>query len=67
MQQIAGDTGGQVVAANKLAEFVSGLPNRKAPVMEAWTVPLWDRSVVFLFALACFVAEWGVRRMKGMI
>ena len=67
MEQIAHATGGQVVAADKLNDFAAGLPNRKAPVMEAWTLPLWHRSAVFLFALACFVAEWGLRRTKGMI
>jgi len=67
MEQIARQTGGQVVTAGKLDEFVAGLPSKKAPVMEAWSVPLWHRSAVFLFALACFVAEWGLRRTKGMI
>lgn len=67
MEQIARDTGGQVVSSAKLNEFAAGLPNHKAPVMEAWTMPLWHRSAVFLFALACFLAEWGLRRTKGMI
>ncbi len=67
MEQIARQTGGQVVAGNKLEQFVAGLPSKKAPVMEAWSEPLWHRSAVFLFALACFVAEWGLRRTKGMI
>ena len=67
MEQIAHATDGQIVAADKLNEFAASLPNKKAPVMETWTVPLWHRSAVFLFALACFVAEWGLRRMKGMI
>jgi hypothetical protein len=34
--------------------------------MESWSKPLWQEPVVFLFALACFVAEWGIRRWKGL-
>ena len=67
MDQIARQTGGQVVAASKLDDFVAKLPNKKAPITETWTAPLWHRSYVFLFALACFVAEWGLRRTKGLI
>jgi hypothetical protein len=67
LAQIAKLTGGQVVAASKLDDFVAGLPNKKAPITETWTAPLWHRSYVFLFALACFVAEWGLRRTKGLI
>src|SRR5258708_19530472 len=26
----------------------------------------WHQPAVFLFALLCFVAEWGVRRWKGL-
>ena len=39
--------------------------NRQAPITENWTAPLWNRSIVFLFALACFAGEWGLRRWKG--
>jgi uncharacterized membrane protein len=66
MEQLARQTGGQIVTAAGLDAFVAGLPNRKAPITEPWTVPLWHRSAVFLFALGCFVAEWGLRRARGM-
>jgi uncharacterized membrane protein len=66
MEQIARQTGGQVIAANKLDDFAAGLPARHAPITEEFSFPLWHRSAVFLFALACFVAEWGLRRWKGM-
>jgi len=35
-------------------------------VMETWSYPLWHKPVVLLFALGCLVAEWGIRRWKGM-
>ena len=66
LEDIARKTGGEVVAANKLNEFARKLPQHHAPVMEAWTFPLWHTPVMFGFALACLVSEWGLRRWKGM-
>jgi len=66
MESIAKQTGGEMIAADKLDGFAAGLPNRKAPITESWSYPLWHTPAVFLFALACFVAEWGLRRWKGM-
>jgi hypothetical protein len=49
-----------------LEKFVRHLPERHAPITETWMDPLWQKPVVFLFVLGCFVAEWGIRRWKGM-
>jgi uncharacterized membrane protein len=67
MEQVAKQTGGKVINAAKLEDFAAALPGEKAPRMESWSYPLWHRSTVFLFALACFVVEWGLRRAKGMV
>jgi uncharacterized membrane protein len=66
LESIARQTDGEVIAPEKLDDFARGLPNRKAPISESWSSPLWHQPAVFLFALACFVIEWGVRRWKGM-
>ena len=66
LESIAKQTGGEVVLMSKLDEFVKSLPSRKVPVTENVSSPLWHTPYVFLFALACFVAEWGVRRWKGL-
>ena len=66
LKDIARRTGGELVSADNLAAFARRLPNRTAPVMEPWTTPAWHTPAVFGFALACFVAEWGLRRWKGM-
>ena len=66
LAEIARKTGGEIVAADKLAEFARNLPSRKMPITEAVTQPLWNQAWVFLFALACFVGEWGLRRWKGL-
>lgn len=66
LENIARQTGGEVVPAGRLGAFVASLPARKAPVTENWSLPLWHQPVVLLFALACFAAEWGLRRWKGL-
>lgn len=66
LEELARRTGGEVVPAARLADFARGLPQRRAPVMEAWTVPAWHTPWLFAFALACFVTEWGLRRWKGL-
>jgi uncharacterized membrane protein len=66
MEQIARQTGGEVVGAEKLEDFASALLNRRAPVMETWTFPLWHQPLVFLLAMGCLLAEWGIRRSKGL-
>jgi len=66
LEAIAKKTGGEIIAANKLDDFAKSLPNRHAPIQETWTSPLWHQPAVFLFALACFIAEWGLRRWKGL-
>ena len=66
MEEIARKTGGQVVAAEELDKFVRRLPELRAPVMETWSYPAWHTPLMFGFALACLLAEWGLRRWKGM-
>jgi hypothetical protein len=66
LETLAQKTGGQVVRMDNLKEFVGHLPNRHAPVSEPWSEPLWQKPAVFLFVFGCFIAEWGVRRWKGL-
>src|SRR5881396_1352869 len=66
LETIERQTGGEVIPLTRLDSFAASLPNRKAPITESWTMPLWHRSAVFLFAFVCFTAEWGLRRRKGM-
>ena len=66
MEQIARETGGEVIEAQELAAFVAGLSTMESPVTEQWTSPLWNTSWMFMLALACFLAEWGVRRSRGL-
>jgi uncharacterized membrane protein len=66
LARLAESTGGEMIAGDGLDDFVSSLPNRKVPVTEAWTYPLWHQWPVFLFSVVCLVGEWGLRRWKGL-
>ncbi len=66
LEDLARRTGGQVIPAADLENFVRKLPELRAPVMETWSYPAWHTPLMFGFALACLLAEWGLRRWKGM-
>ena len=70
LEQIARQTGGRLVELDELDTFARDLLHRDAPMTEAWIRPLWDLPGflpgVFLFVLTCFVAEWALRRWRGM-
>ncbi len=66
LETIARRTGGEIVAMNDLRSFVRHLPERRAPITETATEPLWHHPAVFLFVLGCFIADWGIRRWKGL-
>jgi uncharacterized membrane protein len=66
LEDLARRTGGQVVSAGDLAAFVRDLPRRQAPVMEAWSSPIWHTPLWFALALILLAGEWGLRRWKGL-
>ncbi len=66
LEQIARQTGGEVLERKELAAFVKRLPTKTAPVMESWSRPIWHNPWVFLLAFLCFIGEWALRRWKGL-
>jgi len=66
LKKIASRTRGEVVDGEHLASFVAGLSSRDAPITEPWTSPLWHQPLYFLVAIACLLAEWGLRRVNGL-
>ena len=66
LSDLAKRTGGEVLSSSGLESFVNSLPSRKIPIVEEWTYPLWHQWPVFLLAIGCLVAEWGLRRWKGL-
>lgn len=66
LSNIARETGGELIDAKQLDRFVASLPNRKIPVVESWTYPLWHRWTVLLVAVCLLAGEWSIRRLRGM-
>ncbi|HKQ40072.1 MAG TPA: glutamine amidotransferase, partial [Verrucomicrobiae bacterium] len=66
LESLARKTGGELITLEKIEKLIEALPRKKAPITESWTAPLWHKPAVFLFALVCFISEWGVRRWKGL-
>ena len=66
LEQIAKKSSGEVIPLNRLETFVRSLPNRKAPLTEAYTVPLWHQPWMLASIIGCLCAEWGLRRWKGL-
>jgi uncharacterized membrane protein len=66
LEELARRTGGRTIAAEELDALAQNLPRERAPQMEAWSTPAWHNSAVFALALALLLAEWGLRRWKGI-
>ena len=66
LEELARRTGGRMVAPNELDALAQRLPRERAPQMEAWSTPAWHNGGVFALALALLLAEWGLRRWKGL-
>jgi hypothetical protein len=66
LEEIARKTGGELITPGGLDDFVQGLNQKKAPIVETYSYPLWHKPAVFALALLCFISEWGIRRVKGL-
>jgi hypothetical protein len=66
LETIASQTKGEMVHGDNLSGFVASLSARDAPITEPWISPLWHQPLYFLVAIACLVAEWGLRRVHGL-
>jgi hypothetical protein len=66
MDRIARATGGQLVEPDALTDLAASLPTRHAEITEPYIRPMWHQPLVFLLAILCLTAEWGLRRWKGL-
>ncbi len=66
LERIARESGGQVLTLSELDRFVANVPQKKIPIVETWTYPLWHQGSVLALAIGCLVGEWGLRRWKGL-
>ena len=62
LEALAKNTGGEVLEPGDLEKFASRLPKMDAPETRTWSRSLWHTPPVFLLVLACFAAEWILRR-----
>ncbi len=66
LEELARKTGGAVTPAADLDALAARLPQDKLPVMEPHQQPLWHTPWLFLTAIGCLIAEWGLRRTQGL-
>ena len=66
LEQIAKDTGGEVIELDEVDRLVKQLPKKMAPIMDTKLIPWWHNGWIFLLALGLLVSEWGLRRWKGL-
>jgi uncharacterized membrane protein len=66
LDRIAKVTGGQTVNSSDLESFVATLPTKHAEITEPYIRPVWHQAWVFLLAILCLCAEWGLRRWQGL-
>jgi len=66
LEELARQTGGEVIERDDLRSFAEGLPSRRAQLTDQTLYPLWHHPSVFLVALLCLAAEWGLRRWNGL-
>jgi len=66
LERITAATGGRIVEASDLAAFAARLHQQPVPVTDPWLRPLWHGPIIFILAILCFVAEWGLRRWRGL-
>lgn len=66
LEELAKQTGGELISSDQLQTFASSFPRRPMPVMERHSVPVWQTSWMLLGVLGLLATEWGWRRWKGL-
>lgn len=66
LSSIAKASGGEVVSQDGLLNFVEHFSQRESLATNVTTTPLWHTWAVFFAAIGLLVAEWGLRRWKGL-
>ncbi len=66
LESIADKTGGRIVKISELKQFAETTPTNESMITETEIQPWWHRWQLFALVIALFVAEWGLRRWKGL-
>jgi hypothetical protein len=67
LQRIADDTGGQFYTRNNVSRLPEDLTISGAGVTLVDELDLWDMPALFLLMLLLMGAEWGYRRIRGLV
>ena len=66
LAELAGQTGGSVVALDSLASFAESLPRRELPSMTTRSRPFWHSWAYLTVVVGLLLGEWGLRRYRGL-
>lgn len=66
MQTLADKTGGRIIKANDVADFVKNLPREAFKVNKETAVPLWNKASVFIILILLLCSDWCLRRLRGL-
>jgi len=66
LESLAAQTGGQTIALSDVDDIPELLNATDVPVVEFWSWPLWHQWWVMATAVCCLVADWTMRRRRGL-
>jgi len=67
LQRIADDTGGQFYTPDDVSSLADDITISGAGVTLSQQLDLWDMPALFLLMLLLMGAEWGYRRIRGLV
>ena len=66
LERLSRETGGEVFAPDELERLLDELSYSTAGVTVREEQPLWNMPILFVILLTCLLAEWSLRRWKGL-
>ena len=66
LEDLAAQTGGEIVRSEDLGTFSRSLQRREAPIQRRHIDPLWNHWLVLAVSILCLTGEWGLRRWSGL-
>jgi hypothetical protein len=67
LQRIAEDTGGRFYTPEDVATLPEDITVTGAGVTLAEEHDLWDMPILFLLMILLMAAEWGYRKVRGLV
>lgn len=64
LRRLTDDTGGRLLSLDQMEQLPKLIA--ETPAVQTVPVTLWDSSYLFVFVVACFSAEWALRKKMGL-